>query len=286
MSDRPRRQIDMIGLGAQKCGSTSLWGFLQQQPWFAGSVIKETNYFGREHDRGPDWYDGLFPPPGDGRLTGEVTPEYLHSQEAAARIRRHSPDARLFVILRDPVVRFASNMEMARRVGRVPRTATVLDLLTADTGRARRELFLNVGTYVDHLERFAQHFPREQLLVQFLEEVVEDPERHLTDLAAHVAPGRTVAPPLVLPRWNTSFTPLSLRLDRAICRVRDAARDRGRLGPVGAAEQLRRWLSRPAPESASLVDATSRALLADHFRPHNARLANFLGRDLPAAWTT
>src|SRR5258708_6534304 len=63
----------------------------------------------REHVWRRDHYEVLFDRAPAGAYAGESTPFYLYHRDAQRRIRELIPDARLIVILRDPVERAHSN---------------------------------------------------------------------------------------------------------------------------------------------------------------------------------
>lgn len=281
----PRRSVDIIGIGGTKCGSTSLWAVLKSQPWFAGASIKETRYFAEAFARGEDWYAGLFPTSTDGLLAGEVTPAYLTTPETPARIRAHSPDARLFAILRDPVDRFSSHVTMLRGAGRLDGRTTIAEVLSSNRWPRIRENLLDFGAYARHLARYSSYFPAEQVRVIFLEEVRSDPARHLAPFLAWVAPGHRSIVPTVLPHWNPAFSPWSRRIDTALLRLRTAMISTGAIDHIDRVESARRLLSRPAPSASESLDDSSREALAEHYRPLNADLEDLLGRAVPEVWT-
>ena len=83
-------------------------------------------------------------------------------------LRRAAPDARLLVLLRDPVERFRSGRTLAENrltVGAAPRAA-------ANAGYQR-------GVYADQLLRLWKVFPPARVLVLQLERCVRDPRAEL-----------------------------------------------------------------------------------------------------------
>jgi hypothetical protein len=98
--------------GANKCGTTSLFRYLADQPDVCGSSIKEANFFGRPGARDARYEDYLdiFPEDRrDARWLLEGTPTYLDGgAETAVQIKRLLPDAHLVFLLREPVDRLIS----------------------------------------------------------------------------------------------------------------------------------------------------------------------------------
>src|SRR3954452_17434204 len=109
-------------VGAAKSGTTSLYYYLKQHPQVFVSPVKEPKFFAYEGEkvvyRGPGDaennrrlvnnladYRALFGGANGAKAIGEASPVYLYSPKACERIRHYLPDAKLFVILRDPAER-------------------------------------------------------------------------------------------------------------------------------------------------------------------------------------
>eukprot|EP01111_Echinosteliopsis_oligospora_P009730 TRINITY_DN2902_c0_g1_i1.p1 TRINITY_DN2902_c0_g1~~TRINITY_DN2902_c0_g1_i1.p1 ORF type:complete len:371 (-),score=48.42 TRINITY_DN2902_c0_g1_i1:111-1223(-) len=96
-----------ILLGAMKAGTTFLDHYMQEHPSFAGHKAKELFFFSHHHKKGVGWYSSLFTNVtiGDGKIIGEGTPVYLGWPLAPERMYLTIPNAKLMVVLRDPVER-------------------------------------------------------------------------------------------------------------------------------------------------------------------------------------
>lgn len=155
-----------------------------------GPFSKELHYFDRfwQDEFGPreiDEYRRRFARPA-GEHCGEWTPRYMYDRWTPSLLRRAAPDARLLVLLRDPVSRLVSGITHARERGRK------LDETIVSIGVAR-------GFYHQQLTHLLRSFPREQVLVLQLEGCVADPPGQLrrtlrflglrddVDLSAHLA---------------------------------------------------------------------------------------------------
>ena len=178
-------------LGAQKAGTTALYAYLRWHPGITGPAWKEVSYFDRHYRRGVHWYRGHFPlRPGE-RLVGEASPGYLFHPLAPERVWATVPDARLIVLLRDPVDRALSHYHHEVALGREP--LTFEEAIEAEPERTRGEeerlvrepgyfsrawwdyTYLARGRYADQLERWLAVFPREQLLVVASDELAVEP---------------------------------------------------------------------------------------------------------------
>jgi hypothetical protein len=181
---------DALIIGAQRCGTSSLYKYLGRHPNVAPSLRKEIEYFSIDYGRGPAWYRAHFATEARrvvaGRFRGafatfEATPDYLLDPRAPARAANDVPDAKLIAMLRDPVERAVSHYHHNRRLGHEPlsleeavrteneRIGGELALMDADPGyRAvvyRRFSYVTRGRYAEQLERWLEHYPRDRLLV-------------------------------------------------------------------------------------------------------------------------
>jgi len=182
--------IDFIIIGAAKSATTWLQTQLQSDP---GVYMPdpELHYFSREYGRGEDWYLSQFSEDGAGRLVGEKSNSYLYVPEAPGRLHRHLPHAKLIVQLRNPVERAYSNYCMLFRRGEV--SGDIANYIDPSLGENMR--FLVAGNFASHLQSYIDLFGREALLILFFEGVLDDPERQMSRVRAHLGlPLRPLAP--------------------------------------------------------------------------------------------
>lgn len=103
-------------VGAQRCGTTSMYRTLSQHPAVLKAVLhKGVHYFDMNYDRGLGWYRAHFPLRATGAraaqaagvpaLSFESSPYYLFHPLAAERIAADLPGVKLLVLVRDPVER-------------------------------------------------------------------------------------------------------------------------------------------------------------------------------------
>jgi Sulfotransferase domain len=188
---------EFLIIGAQRAGTTSLLTMLRRHPDVKGPTAgedfvllrKEVHFFDLRFSEGIDWYRSFFPLEvrrrlarrrGHDLVAGESTPYYLFHPEVPARVASTLPDVKLIALLRDPVERAYSHYQHRRRAGR--EKLSFEDALAAEERRIggggkslpdeqrhrghhfHRSYFAR-GLYADQLERWFEHFPREQILV-------------------------------------------------------------------------------------------------------------------------
>ena len=133
-------------------------------------------FLGRYNDR---WYASLFEQ-GKGHLTGETTPSYgIIDRERVARVYEIMPEAKIIFMMRSPIERDCSAVEMGLRFkGRSPDQASIAEL-QAEFDRPKLRLF---SDYRRTLEHWGTYYPPEQIFVGFLEDISFFPNELLRDL--------------------------------------------------------------------------------------------------------
>ncbi len=126
-----QRQLPcFIVIGAQKGGTSSLIWNLGFHPQVRRALAKEIHFFDLAFSRGADWYRAYFPPQTSRTISGEATPAYLFYPFVAERIAQLVPNVKLIALLRDPVARAWSQLQMDARKGRIK--GNITDLLRRD----------------------------------------------------------------------------------------------------------------------------------------------------------
>ena len=176
-------KIDFIGIGAPKCGTTWLSAQLEAHPEIGFAPEKEVYYFGdttlrrmagkelRCFERGEAWYHEQFPPPGGAiRVRGEFCPNYLYSEESAARIAAYRPDVKLLLCLRPPV-------EMIYSWYWYNRSAVIASLPDTFEEMMENPFLRDLGCYARNLKPYLARFPAKNFLVVQFEAIRRDPDR-------------------------------------------------------------------------------------------------------------
>ena len=166
---------NFIIIGCQRCGTTSLYTYLAQHPQILTPIKKEMDFFSWHFERGIDWYLAHFPPmpPGEQFLTGEASPSYFDSREAPERLYSLFPEAKLIVLLRNPVDRAISQFY---RLTDLNWEARSLDRVISDEIERLNQNpeyiigeepgnYLARGRYIEFIKNWRTFFPREQLLI-------------------------------------------------------------------------------------------------------------------------
>jgi hypothetical protein len=226
---------DFVGVGAQRCGTT--WWHRQialhpTVPFQQGLHHKEVHFFDSLEDvarlepEQVERYARYFARPAEGGLIGEWTPRYMYDGWPLAQIAQAAPEARILVLLRDPVDRYASGYARENRRAH-ERGEPGISTAMVEEQRVR-------GFYADQVERVLATFPRERVLILQYERCRAEYEQELERTYDFLA-------------LDTAFRPAGWRNAPGEPRERDTtASERERLARGYAADVAR--LARIAPE--------------------------------------
>ncbi len=246
---------NLVILGAQRCGTTSLFRDLAAHPAIMRSWVKEVDYFSRSRDRGIGWYQSHFPLAISRWVVQvsarrrpaviEASPSYLFDPHAPANARTAIPDAKLVVLLRNPTDRALSHYHHQVRRGREPlsfaesieREWRLIETGSSENSGKSVPTYLARGRYAEQLKRWMACYPTEQFLIIRSEDYFAAPEKMLAQVLAFAGIGG---------------------------RPRLASR------------------KRQASHAYEAMDETMRRTLDDYFRPHNRSLYDLLHQDF--AW--
>ena len=117
---RPGALPQVLVIGAQKAGTTTVFGALCETPGVLPPLTKEIGFFDARFEYGEIFYRGFFDPVASGikSLTAEATPSYLYFPEVPKRVREMlGANVKVVVVLRDPVRRALSHYFHSSRLG-------------------------------------------------------------------------------------------------------------------------------------------------------------------------
>jgi tetratricopeptide (TPR) repeat protein len=193
-------------VGAQKAGTTSLYSYLDQRPELVGGEIKEKSFFSVDSyfENGNKYYRSMFPAGSRYARGMDATPAYLYYEECASRIHTFDPNAKIVVLLREPVSRALSAFNMYHQLVRnqlfrervlqgnkhsqdffVPmiegKVEPTLDYfldreleIMSQGGMVEEPSLIRRGLYAPQLERYIRLFGRENVLILFSNDLKTD----------------------------------------------------------------------------------------------------------------
>ena len=296
------RLPDFFVVGAPKCGTTSLNSYLSMHPDVYVPARKEIHFFGSDlvfSSPRPDRaeYLHLFDARRAEKRAGEASVWYLYSRNAAREIHEFNPDARIVIMLRNPVDVMVS-LHSQRLYGGDEDIRDFAEALAAEPARRRGErlprnfrntmgfFYRDVARFSEQVRRYVETFRADRIHVILFDDLQRDVATVYRDTCAFLGVDPTFRPPFDVVNPNKEVWSSGLRdvLQFASPVVRSGIR--AILPSAFARETLKRRLlalkTRYVPRSP--IDPELRLRLQGEFRPEIRALGEILGRDLVSLW--
>lgn len=275
------RLPDFLIIGAQKAGSTWLAHRLNQHPDIF-IPNRELHYFNNQknYQKGEKWYASHFDEAEPEQLIGEKTPNYLfgdlqgiagHDPQVLSHISQTIPNAKLIIVLRDPVERALSAAKHFIRTGRISPFIGLDELLTAESVQPDCYGILQGGFYAHQISTVLEYFPPEQVLILIFEEdVVANPAKALMRVCNFLGIDDSFEFSALDERSNAfASSRLRMVIDYYLPLLR-------RVTPL---------LDYFLPKAKMDLSPEARARLIDYYTDENRRLCKMIGREI-GCWTS
>lgn len=282
-------------IGAAKSGTTSLWMYLKQHPEVympPTPDIKEPSFFCNTYGyKDFEAYLGLFSDAKEVKAIGEASHAYLTSPESAAWIREVYPEAKIIIILRNPVQRAYSLYHWMIREGYEWITPFEKALITEEERLNNQQfkyynpqyyynyLYFSSGCYAAQIERYLNLFPRQQIYITLFEDIKHNPITTTQAIYDFLGVDTSFIPQIKI--YNKTQIPLSISAQHFIKQELPRYMYKLRIPAV-------RWIQETALttnlflgkfRSISINAATQRKL-REQYKENIQKTANLIERDL------
>ncbi|MAM86249.1 MAG: sulfotransferase [unclassified Hahellaceae] len=227
-------------IGAAKSGTTSLADYLNQHPDVFIPPFKEPNYFALDQEDlyppGPvdpriafrllysrsivdyDSYQSVYAEAPERKATGDASVRYLYYPHASERIKEHIPNARLVIMLREPVARLYSHYCMNVQYQLEP--LALLPALDAEEERKENKWgwdwhYKSVSMYSEQIARYYEKFDREQIKVFLYDDFVNNPLSVYSEICQHIGVDNNFMPDMSA-RGKVAIRPRNLMVGRLL----------------------------------------------------------------------
>lgn len=181
------RKPNLFIVGAPKCGTTSLRYFLSQHPQIWFDIDLEPNFFandvyGFEDMTNEKNYISLFKKATNQKYVGDKSPLHLYSIEAATRIKKFSPDAKIIIIIRNPAEMIYSWHNHLFLDG-IEKEENFEKALADQKNRKnkdnilRTDLYLESVKYSEQIARYFETFGRKNVKVILFDDLKKDSKK-------------------------------------------------------------------------------------------------------------
>ncbi len=207
-------------VGAPKAGTTALQTMLASHHDVYMCPIKEPHYFSKDFNPkqfAPDYkrshpcdlleyfqkqhlekihiahvsrwdqYIQLYREAENQTVVGEASSGYLYSTVAAENIYNQSPNAKIIIILRDPIDRAYSHFTMDLASGRSS-TSSFTEAVKKDFSNpikawGGKHLYVELGLYADQVERYLKIFPSKNVKIINYRDWISDNQKILNEIS-------------------------------------------------------------------------------------------------------
>lgn len=208
MEQKPKK-ANFFLIGYPKCGTTALSHFLHQHPdifltspkeprYFCTDLIKQSDNFHKMKKffpiRNLKEYQKIYQNWGSEKIAGEATPIYIFSKDAIENIYRYNKNAKLIILIREPVSLLHSLYWQYYFTGNESKK-TFQEALDAENTRKKNYRLIPKSTsfpsnsfysewikYTEHLKRVYKTFPKEQVKVIIYEDFYKNQENYLKEI--------------------------------------------------------------------------------------------------------
>jgi len=174
-------KVDFFIVGAPKAGTTSLYHYLNEHPqvemssqkepdYFSDKAIQEQGiYYGKNRINTLEKYESLFIKKEE-VIYGEGSVSYLFYENVAEEIKKYNSNAKIIVMLRNPIDRAFSHYLMDYRLGLV--SDSFEDIINKKSKHKNAHLFyqqyIEVSEYAKQIQRYVNVFiPDNVLLIDY-----------------------------------------------------------------------------------------------------------------------
>lgn len=205
-------------VGTAKTGTTFIGNYLSQHPEIYISPIKEPHFFCEDicmadfrqnyrervifdikkylenyplphkhiaHIDELSQYLELFREVENEKAIGELSVGYLYSNCAAENLFKFNPNAKIIMILRQPVERAYSHYLMNISAGLDYHSGFIdalkRDFISNNKGWGRSHLYVELGLYFEQITRYQKFFPENQIKIFLYEDLKNHPKKFFND---------------------------------------------------------------------------------------------------------
>jgi hypothetical protein len=163
----------------------------EKEPHYYATDMRGRGRTVRVSDR--DAYERRFSKAEGEKIVGETSPWYLYSEEAASNIYNHHPDAKILVILRDPV-HLIQSLHQMNVVNTTEDRIELAEALAVEPKRREGEaipentwliwdlLYTDVVQFCEQIDRYKYYFPSEKIRVVLFEKMISEADGFVEDV--------------------------------------------------------------------------------------------------------
>ena len=175
------KPVECFHIGPQKAATTWVYQCLEGHPEIACPPEDTIHYFDIFYAKGREWYQQFFQEANPGQKLFDPTYTYIRSPWVPRRLVKENPDAKIICSLRNPVDRAFSHYWHEKKKKKI-----TFDFKEVLKNYDLFSSWVEPGFYAEHLERYLEHFHREQLLCLPFRLLKRNDEEYLQRILAFI----------------------------------------------------------------------------------------------------
>ena len=181
-------EVNFIGVGAVKSGSSWMASLIQQHPEVCMSTRKEIAFFNAcnfngtknvSSSYGQEYYLKFWPR--TEKVKGEVSPQYLFDLESPLRIKEAFPNVHILIMLRNPKQVVYSHCLYEKFFNR-----SIDSSLSFIEALEQYPYLLKSACFTEQIKRYFKVFDKDKIHIYFLDEALKDQQEFSKQLYADI----------------------------------------------------------------------------------------------------
>jgi len=190
-------KVDLMIVGAQKAGTTSLNQYLSQHPQIITHYALEFSMFAGldEYEKGFEYHYKQSITPESKKKSPDAffvakRVDLIYDAQLLEKLKEHNPDVKIVLVLRNPVERAFSAFGYCHFNGMEPYTLFEDAIYKNDPLRFDNEIFkkncdyIGRSMYAENIKKLTSLFPAKNIKIYLFEEMVKDLNKHLNEMGA------------------------------------------------------------------------------------------------------
>ena len=194
------KKVNLLIIGAQKDGTTSLFHYLEQHPEICFSDIKEVTYFYYDefYSKGEKYFHSFFSDYQDKPVVVSSFVHMISSSKCPERVKQYNPHMKFVIMLREPVSRAYSAYHYAKLRGHEAhpsfKEALLFEQKHHQAGKPLKDpdiAYVDNSLYHKHITHWMQYFDASQFLLVKSDDLKNDTDATLSRILTFVGADAT-----------------------------------------------------------------------------------------------
>jgi hypothetical protein len=293
-------KLDFFIVGAQKSGTTSIFNYLKHQEAIFMAEQNELQIFSRDHmyKRREEYLNTYFKDCADHTKKGIKDVRLMYNAEVCSkRLYEHNPNAKIVMILRNPLKRAYSSYWFTKMKG-FEYAETFEEAIDREEDRlstlAQEELiektYLNVGKYYNQVKNYLNIFEKNNVKILILEEFLQNKKEAFRNLIEYLGCDKGNIDYEILGEKYNSSTKYKFKTINKLIKSKDNISFIHKIIPLGLKKYFRNTVIKKIKDlneddfSYPEINDRTYQSLQNYYEYDIRKLSELIGKDLLQIW--